>query len=80
VTVPDIWFLNHLIILPEGRYYSKEDEGILSDYKTKYEIFLSNSPNLCKLSIKYRMLAMGFISVCYMILPVMACMTGEAMI
>jgi hypothetical protein len=56
------------------------DIGILQDDKTKYEILLPNSPNICKLSIKCEMLAIVFKSLCYAILLIMVYMTDEAVL
>jgi DNA repair protein RadC len=43
--VMDIQLLDHLIIVPEGKYYSMGYEGIIKYNKTYYEISVFNSPD-----------------------------------
>lgn len=43
--VMDIQLLDDLIIIPEGRYYSMGDEGVIYHDKTYYEISVPNSPD-----------------------------------
>jgi hypothetical protein len=46
----DIQLLNHLIIVPEGKYSSSRDEGVIKHDKTYYEISDPNSPDFINLS------------------------------